>query len=157
MSQRVMPLKCLRPGYRHVRLRDNSNVPLELATLFIYSKITETVVVKNIEQDPSFSNTPHLFRNRILRRPVDPTEATTVSWNDIRIGFICLFSLQASRDSIRPKHKTFEVKVYGKEGRDEEFRPFAVTQYTTVEELIEMVRSRVIFCFDLFLNFDLDW
>jgi hypothetical protein len=31
------------------------------------------------------------------------------------------------------------VKVYGKEGRDEEFRPFAVTQYTTVEELMEMV------------------
>jgi hypothetical protein len=31
------------------------------------------------------------------------------------------------------------VKVYGKEGRDEEFRPFAVTQYTRVEELLEMI------------------
>ena len=43
---------------------------------------------------------------------------------------------------MRPKHKTFEIKVYGKEGRDEEFRAFAVTQYTTVEELIEMVGAR---------------
>ena len=33
------------------------------------------------------------------------------------------------------------MKVYGKDGRDEDFRPFAVTQYTTVEELMEMVRS----------------
>lgn len=35
------------------------------------------------------------------------------------------------------------MKVYGKEGRDEEFRPFAVTQYTTVEELIEMVKKSI--------------
>ncbi|CAF4645576.1 unnamed protein product, partial [Rotaria sp. Silwood1] len=122
MSQRVMPLKCLRAGYRHVRLRDITNVPLELATLFIYSKITETILIRNTEQDLSTSNTPHLFRNRILRRPIDPPEVTA-----------------ANRESFRPKHKTFEVKVYGKDGRDEEFRPFAVTQYTTVEELMEMI------------------
>ncbi|CAF3485478.1 unnamed protein product [Adineta steineri] len=122
MSQRVMPLKCLRPGYRHVRLRDVTNVPLELATLFIYSKITETILIRNTEQDLSTSNTPHLFRTKILRRTIDPPEAVA-----------------ASRESIRPKHKTFEVKVYGKDGRDEEFRPFAVTQYTTIEELLEMI------------------
>ena len=143
MSQRVMPLKCLRPGYRHVRLRDITNVPLELATLFIYSKITETVLIRSPEQDLSSSNTPHLFRNRILRRTADPPEAVGVRHMNlfiyIHIDFV--FLKQASRESIRPKHKTFEVKVYGKEGRDEEFRPFAVTQYTTVEELIEMVKE----------------
>ena len=78
MSQRVMPLKCLRPGYRHVRLRDITNVPLELATLFIYSKITETLLIRNTEQDLSTSNTPHLFRNRILRRAADPPEIVGV-------------------------------------------------------------------------------
>ena len=31
----------LLPGYRHVRLRNASNQPLELATLFIYSKHEE--------------------------------------------------------------------------------------------------------------------
>jgi hypothetical protein len=80
MSQRVMPLKCLRSGYRHVRLRDITNVPLELATLFIYSKITETILIRNTEQDLSTSNTPHLFRNRILRRAADPPEVVGVSW-----------------------------------------------------------------------------
>ena len=79
MSQRVMPLKCLRPGYRHVRLRDTANVPLELATLFIYSKMTETILIRNPEPDPSTSNTPHLFRNRILRRAADPPEVVNVN------------------------------------------------------------------------------
>lgn len=78
MSQRVMPLKCLRPGYRHVRLRDTANVPLELATLFIYSKITETNVIRNSEQDLLTPNTPYLFRNRILRRTADSSEMTGV-------------------------------------------------------------------------------
>ena len=78
MSQRVMPLKCLRPGYRHVRLRDIGNVPLELATLFIYSKITETLLIRNAEPDLLTSNTPHLFRNRILRRAADPPEVVAV-------------------------------------------------------------------------------
>jgi len=44
------------------------------------------------------------------------------------------------------------VKVYGKEGRDEEFRPFAVTQYTTVEELIEMVKRNHISLLFLLIN-----
>lgn len=78
MSQRVMPLKCLRPGYRHVRLRDISNCPLELATLFIYSKITETILLRNTEPDLSTSNTPHLFRTKILRRAADPPEVVAV-------------------------------------------------------------------------------
>ena len=78
MSQRVMPLKCLRPGYRHVRLRDLMNVPLELATLFIYSKTTENILIRNLEQDLSTSNTPHLFRNRIFGRAADPSDALGV-------------------------------------------------------------------------------
>ncbi|KAK6186335.1 hypothetical protein SNE40_008388 [Patella caerulea] len=44
VSQRIIPLKCLRPGYRHVRLRSPSNQHLELATLFIYSKHEEELL-----------------------------------------------------------------------------------------------------------------
>ena len=73
-----MPLKCLRPGYRHVRLRDIANVPLELATLFVYSKITETILIRNTEQDLSTSNTPHLFRTKILRRTAEPPDVVAV-------------------------------------------------------------------------------
>ncbi|XP_046989883.1 1-phosphatidylinositol 4,5-bisphosphate phosphodiesterase epsilon-1-like [Schistocerca americana] len=41
LAQRVLPLKCLRPGYRHVRLRSPQNQPLQLATLFVYSRAEE--------------------------------------------------------------------------------------------------------------------
>ncbi|XP_043491722.1 1-phosphatidylinositol 4,5-bisphosphate phosphodiesterase epsilon-1-like isoform X2 [Polistes fuscatus] len=41
IAQRVIPLKCLRPGYRHVRLRSCKNKPLALSTLFIYSRLEE--------------------------------------------------------------------------------------------------------------------
>lgn len=75
-----MPLKCLRPGYRHVRLRDITNVPFELATLFIYSKTTESVLLRTPEQDISTSNTPHLFRNRIFGRTTDPLDVLSVRY-----------------------------------------------------------------------------
>lgn len=88
MSQRVMPLKCLRPGYRHVRLRDTSNVPLELSTLFIHSKITETVIARNLEAETSISNTPYIFRNRILRRTADLSENIGVCDNIIDLFLI---------------------------------------------------------------------
>lgn len=41
LSQRVIPLKCLRPGYRHVRLRSAINKPLSMASLFVYSRVEE--------------------------------------------------------------------------------------------------------------------
>ncbi|XP_024084473.1 1-phosphatidylinositol 4,5-bisphosphate phosphodiesterase epsilon-1-like isoform X1 [Cimex lectularius] len=44
VCQRVLPLKCLRPGYRHVRLRTPQNQPLQLSTLFVYSRTEEESV-----------------------------------------------------------------------------------------------------------------
>ncbi|XP_073996296.1 uncharacterized protein isoform X2 [Rhodnius prolixus] len=44
ICQRVLPLKCLRPGYRHVRLRTPQNQPLQLSTLFVYSRTEEESV-----------------------------------------------------------------------------------------------------------------
>ncbi|XP_076673578.1 1-phosphatidylinositol 4,5-bisphosphate phosphodiesterase epsilon-1 isoform X1 [Andrena cerasifolii] len=41
IAQRVIPLTCLRPGYRHVRLRSCKNKSLALSTLFIYSRLEE--------------------------------------------------------------------------------------------------------------------
>ncbi|XP_065340527.1 uncharacterized protein LOC135939859 isoform X4 [Cloeon dipterum] len=41
LSQRVLPLTRLRPGYRHVRLRSPQNQPLQLSTLFVYSRTEE--------------------------------------------------------------------------------------------------------------------
>ncbi|XP_050359316.1 1-phosphatidylinositol 4,5-bisphosphate phosphodiesterase epsilon-1-like [Nymphalis io] len=41
LSQRVIPLLCLRPGYRHVRLRSPTNQPLNMASLLIFSRCAE--------------------------------------------------------------------------------------------------------------------
>ncbi|XP_041830274.1 1-phosphatidylinositol 4,5-bisphosphate phosphodiesterase epsilon-1 [Melanotaenia boesemani] len=40
-AQRTLPLTALKPGYRHVQLRTQHNEPLEVSTLFIYSRRTE--------------------------------------------------------------------------------------------------------------------
>ncbi|XP_070541587.1 1-phosphatidylinositol 4,5-bisphosphate phosphodiesterase epsilon-1-like isoform X2 [Ptychodera flava] len=41
VAHRIIPIKYLKPGYRHVRLRTLQNHPLELATLFIHAKIKQ--------------------------------------------------------------------------------------------------------------------
>uniref|UniRef100_A0A915IWF8 Ras-associating domain-containing protein n=1 Tax=Romanomermis culicivorax TaxID=13658 RepID=A0A915IWF8_ROMCU len=40
-GQRIVPVKLLRAGYRHLRLRNMLNAPLEYATLFIHSRLEE--------------------------------------------------------------------------------------------------------------------
>ncbi|XP_030643378.1 1-phosphatidylinositol 4,5-bisphosphate phosphodiesterase epsilon-1-like [Chanos chanos] len=40
-AQRILPLKLLRTGYRHVQLRNQHNEPLEISSLFIYSRRME--------------------------------------------------------------------------------------------------------------------
>ncbi|XP_056152745.1 1-phosphatidylinositol 4,5-bisphosphate phosphodiesterase epsilon-1 [Lampris incognitus] len=40
-AQRTLPLKALKPGYRHIQLRTQHNEPLEVSSLFIYSRRTE--------------------------------------------------------------------------------------------------------------------
>ncbi|KAM8730218.1 1-phosphatidylinositol 4,5-bisphosphate phosphodiesterase epsilon-1 isoform 2-T2 [Acanthopagrus schlegelii] len=49
-AQRTLPLKVLKPGYRHVQLRTQHNEPLEVSSLFIYSR--------RIEEGPSGVATP---------------------------------------------------------------------------------------------------
>jgi hypothetical protein len=44
MAQRVIPLKSLRPGYRHIQLRSMNNQPLELSTLFVFTKLDDDTV-----------------------------------------------------------------------------------------------------------------
>lgn len=41
LAQRILPLKSLRPGYRHLRLRTAQNKSLNMSTLFIYSRVEE--------------------------------------------------------------------------------------------------------------------
>nr|XP_021203763.2 1-phosphatidylinositol 4,5-bisphosphate phosphodiesterase epsilon-1 isoform X1 [Bombyx mori] len=58
LSQRVIPLHCLRPGYRHVRLRSPTNQPLNMASLFIFSRCSEELAGESCRNDLD-SNSPH--------------------------------------------------------------------------------------------------
>uniref|UniRef100_T1IQR7 Phosphoinositide phospholipase C n=1 Tax=Strigamia maritima TaxID=126957 RepID=T1IQR7_STRMM len=40
-AQRILPLRCVRPGYRHLRLRGPQNQQLPLSTIFINTRVEE--------------------------------------------------------------------------------------------------------------------
>ncbi|XP_059056599.1 1-phosphatidylinositol 4,5-bisphosphate phosphodiesterase epsilon-1-like [Achroia grisella] len=58
LSQRVIPLQCLRPGYRHVRLRSPTNQPLNMASLLIFSRCCEELAGETCRGDLEPSS-PH--------------------------------------------------------------------------------------------------
>ena len=43
VGTRWLPLNAIRPGFRHVGLRDKHNVPLPLETLFVQIKVEDWV------------------------------------------------------------------------------------------------------------------
>lgn len=51
LAQRTFPLKCLRPGYRHLRLRSVQNRSLNMSTLFIYSRLEEESLENSNSED----------------------------------------------------------------------------------------------------------
>ncbi|XP_052745963.1 1-phosphatidylinositol 4,5-bisphosphate phosphodiesterase epsilon-1-like [Bicyclus anynana] len=51
LSQRVIPLQCLRPGYRHVRLRSPTNQPLNMASLLVFSRCGEELAGERCRAD----------------------------------------------------------------------------------------------------------
>lgn len=57
LAQRIIPLKCLKPGYRHLRLRSPQNKPLNMSTLFIYSRVEEESL-ENTETDDGIVERP---------------------------------------------------------------------------------------------------
>jgi phosphatidylinositol phospholipase C epsilon len=55
MTQRVVPLSCLRPGYRHLPLRTVANQPLEQSTLFLQTRFEQEEFIHL--HDEEFLNT----------------------------------------------------------------------------------------------------
>ena len=60
LGHRVIPVRGLRPGYRHIHLRNEINQPAPLATLFIYLEVRDYV-------PDDFSGKPKT-RGRCIRR-----------------------------------------------------------------------------------------
>jgi len=120
LSQRVIPLKCLRAGYRHITLRNGQNQTLELSTIFIHSRQT----VEYVQSTPSASL------------------ANTQGLNSS--SSIGLMSMGAAGEfsKTQTKHKQFKLTVYGAVGASDEESgsvQVKVTQDTTVQQVIEQV------------------
>lgn len=84
VSQRIVPFSSLRPGYRHLRLRSHSNQPLELATLFIYSKTEEDVLETRSSIDISQTAAATGKRMSLFAKVKELSEATKDA-KDVRV------------------------------------------------------------------------
>ncbi|CAF0890793.1 unnamed protein product [Brachionus calyciflorus] len=122
ISQRVIPVKCFKQGYRHLKLRNSQNQPLELSSLFLYSR-------KVIE---------HVDKQSKLSTHLNSSGAIFSSTNDIT-------SSNTFLSSSKTKHKQFKLTIYGLNGSDEEDSgvQVKVTQETTVQQVIEQALSKV--------------
>ncbi|XP_003369599.1 putative 1-phosphatidylinositol-4,5-bisphosphate phosphodiesterase epsilon-1 [Trichinella spiralis] len=67
-AQRIIPLKMLRAGYRHVRLRSPINTALEYSTLFIYSRMEEEEFI--YLDDDAVENKLHSFPQNEVEIPI---------------------------------------------------------------------------------------
>ncbi|XP_020282205.1 1-phosphatidylinositol 4,5-bisphosphate phosphodiesterase epsilon-1-like [Pseudomyrmex gracilis] len=114
IAQRVIPLKCLRPGYRHVRLRSCKNKPLALSTLFIYSRLEEESL------DYNTCCRDHKESSKRLSSGKEPEKLTTV---DSGLGGVTL------------KRRMFFLAVYHVIP-DEPYTILKVTQESNTQEVM---------------------
>lgn len=66
IAQRIIPLKSLNPGYRHVRLRTPQNSITNLATIFVFSRMEEEEFI-SVDNEPDMHVHPvHSLDVRII-------------------------------------------------------------------------------------------
>lgn len=115
IAQRVIPLKCLRPGYRHVRLRSCKNKPLALSTLFIYSRLEEESL------DYNTCCRDHKESSKRLVSSKEPEKLSTVD--------------PGSLGGVTLKRRMFFLMVYHVIP-DEPYTILKVTQESTTQEVM---------------------
>ncbi|OTF69369.1 Phosphoinositide phospholipase C-like protein [Euroglyphus maynei] len=78
VAQITLPVKCLRQGYRHLRLRSvlNQNLPLHLSTLFIYSSYEEEGL--DIHSDTSTDQLQLPRDNKLSRIDLNKLDSTKI-------------------------------------------------------------------------------
>ncbi|CAL4059438.1 unnamed protein product, partial [Meganyctiphanes norvegica] len=117
-AQRIIPLKCLRRGYRHVRLRNAQNQPLPVSTLFIYS---------------------HLEEEEYEIQHLKPSEVISNSTNNIVDSSK---NQQALTPAVPVKRRKFFVKIYGVLP-DEPFTVISATQECTARDVIQRSVAKI--------------
>ncbi|KAG5673905.1 hypothetical protein PVAND_003906 [Polypedilum vanderplanki] len=112
LAQRVMSIKSLRSGYRHVCLRSSTNLLLNMASLFIYSRIEEETI------DSCYDETM-----------MDRAKAATLSLTESKL-------LNQLNDNDKGKRKTFFLTVYGVTP-DEPYTILKVIQESTTKDVLQ--------------------
>ncbi|KAF7286706.1 hypothetical protein GWI33_004332 [Rhynchophorus ferrugineus] len=121
LAQRILPLKCLKPGYRHLRLKSAQNKNLNMSTLFIYSRIEE----ESLENTESREDTAQIESDS---RETDSYVATTGTP-------ICV------------KRKMFFLMVYGVIP-DEPSTILKITQESTTQDVLLLCLQKANICTD---------
>lgn len=114
LAQRVMSIKALRSGYRHVCLRSSTNLLLNMASLFIYSRIEEETI------DSCY---------------VDES-LTDRSKTNLSVMESKLLNNQMSGDNDKGKRKTFFLTVYGVTP-DEPYTILKVIQESSTKDVLQ--------------------
>ncbi|KAL2078220.1 hypothetical protein ACEWY4_025905 [Coilia grayii] len=119
-AQRILPLRALKTGYRHVPLRNQHNEPLEVSSLFIFSR--------RVEESASTATVPGLTTggavSSLSAGGVTPALPAAV-----------LFSTEERRAAVQ-----YRVTVHGAPG-EEPFTVVTVREHTTARQLIHMLLS----------------
>ena len=141
LSQRIVPLRRLRAGYRHVRLRTTLNQTLDMASLFVHSK-------QRVERVSSQLN-------------ANANNSASNGNIAANAGHANMFGLETAKGgagaTISPRHKQFKTTIFSENDAAAE-RPGAsgaanrsvplqvsVTQETTVQQLIDQVQQFCIY------------
>ncbi|XP_063909671.1 1-phosphatidylinositol 4,5-bisphosphate phosphodiesterase epsilon-1-like isoform X2 [Zophobas morio] len=119
LAQRILPLKCLRPGYRHLRLRSPQNKYLNMSTLFIYSRVEEESLENSETRDGMERSQPETEP----KIQVDPSADSTY--------------LGISGTPLCVKRRMFFLMVYGVVS-EEPYTILKITQESTTQDVLSL-------------------
>ncbi|XP_056642796.1 1-phosphatidylinositol 4,5-bisphosphate phosphodiesterase epsilon-1-like isoform X2 [Diorhabda sublineata] len=117
LAQRIMPLKCLKPGYRHIRLRSSQNKSLNMSTLFIYSRLEEESL-ENTEPSDGITD-----RSKQNESETSETSGTDGTFLGISGTPLCV------------KRRMFFLMVYGVV-TEEPYTILKITQESTTQDVL---------------------
>ncbi|XP_071051553.1 1-phosphatidylinositol 4,5-bisphosphate phosphodiesterase epsilon-1-like isoform X1 [Onthophagus taurus] len=115
ISQRIFPLKNLRPGYRHLRLRTPQNKPLNMSTLFIYS---------------------HIEEESLENSKIETIKKTTSTINEYKIA------TTISGTPLCIKRRMFFLMVYGVVS-EEPYTILKITQESTTQDVLLLALQKM--------------
>ncbi|KAK4312307.1 hypothetical protein Pmani_016237, partial [Petrolisthes manimaculis] len=117
-AQRILPLKCLRRGYRHVRLRNLLNQPLPVSTLFIYTMMEEEEYeIQQLSPGQDLSIAPSTLKKEAVEsQDITPT--------------------------VPLKRRKFFVKIHGVVP-DEPYTVISATQECTTRDVINKAVAKI--------------